>query len=224
MTRAAGYPHNFWRRVGEFLFPAHCIRCGVRGTAVCQNCKQRLHQSPSPIHGIIVALAYRDRFVRDLLWRLKYKGEQHIAEILAEILFPLIEERLIEFAEESPLSRETWIVIGAPSARARVTRRGYNHADLLALHIAGRFGEPCVFINNALYVARDISQQAKTGSRDERERNIRGAFATTSADVVRGSNIIVIDDITTTGATLRECERVLRMSGARRILLAAIAH
>ena len=224
MSNTPGYPHKIFKKIVELLFPVYCVRCATRGAIVCEKCLEHLHTSPSPVGGVLVALAYKDRFVRQALWRLKYKGEKHVAETLASVLFHHVRDRLFEIAEESPLSRDEWLIVGAPSPHERITKRGYNHAELLATSIAEKLGEGHIFESGILEVHKPIVQQAKTTSRAERERNVRGAFRVSEHISVRGKNIVVIDDITTTGATIHECEHTLRRAGAHRILLAAVAH
>jgi ComF family protein len=98
--------------------------------------------------------------------------------------------------------------------------RGYNQAELLAKNVSVAAGTP--FDTSVLKRKSSPSRQVVTRTRAERLRNQKGTFRVTSN--VEGKDIILIDDVTTTGSTLLEARRVLLDAGARSVIAITIAH
>jgi len=109
-------------------------------------------------------------------------------------------------------------VVPVPMHRAKVRRRGYNQAELLARALALRIGVPCE--TNLLTKTRDLDAQSKL-PRVERSENVRGAFL--ASPRVKSRRILLIDDVCTTGATIRACAGELVRAGAARVAAAVVA-
>ena len=108
-------------------------------------------------------------------------------------------------------------IVPVPMSRAKERRRGYNQAELLARALARRAGIGC-----ALLLARGEERETQsTLDREQRAANVRGAFV--AAPEVKGKSILVVDDICTTGETLRECAKEFRRAGAVRVAAVAVA-
>ncbi len=101
-------------------------------------------------------------------------------------------------------------VVPVPSPYSRMVRRGFSPAELIARHTAMRLGIPCLGL---LRVGKAPSPQ-KGLSAAERRKNVRGAF-TANADKTRDRKLLLVDDVTTTGSTLREAAQALSRAGAR---------
>jgi ComF family protein len=140
---------------------------------------------------------------------------------------------LFKYRKCAPLSRplarfaETALASSAPSGqtcavplhRARRRDRGFNQSRLLARDLAK--GRGMKVLGGVLVKARNVPPQAGLRAA-ERERNVVGAYAVRRPDRIRGRTLILVDDVTTTGATLRECARVLIRAGAKEVR--AITH
>jgi ComF family protein len=132
---------------------------------------------------------------------------------------------LARFAETA-LSSEPRLWEGAdflvpvPLHRARRRDRGFNQSRLLARDLAKSRGMKV--LAGALVKARNAPPQAGLRAAD-RERNVVGAYAVRRPEQVRGRTLILVDDVTTTGATLRECARVLTEAGAKEIRAITLA-
>ena len=105
------------------------------------------------------------------------------------------------------------MIVPVPLHRSRLRERGYNQAELLARAV-GRWIETPV---DAGLLARTAGagSQARSATREERQANVAGAFE--ARRDAQGRSIVVVDDVTTTGATLQACAAALRKAGVRRV-------
>ena len=110
----------------------------------------------------------------------------------------------------------TWV----PVSKKRRRRRGYDQAELLAKALAKRLEVPAV---SCLVKLRDNPAQSGIRDRDERKKNVSGVYAPNPAADIAGKSILLVDDVITTGATVEECSKVLRKSGASGVFCAAAA-
>jgi ComF family protein len=111
-------------------------------------------------------------------------------------------------------------IVPAPLHWGRRWNRGFNQADLLAREVSRRTGIP---VDRRLLRTRPTPPQAGL-SAAERRRNLQGAFAAAGEKAaIKGKNLIVIDDVMTTGATLEACARVLKRAGAAEVAALALA-
>ena len=120
------------------------------------------------------------------------------------------------------VQRETWdvdIVVPVPLSVARKTERGYNQAALLARPIALAF--EWSYQPKALQRTKETLSQVGL-SLPERYLNVSGAFIAESK-IVADRNVLLVDDVTTSGATLEECSRALRLAGSRRVVCVTLA-
>lgn len=104
-------------------------------------------------------------------------------------------------------------LVPVPLHAKRYKQRGYNQSELLAARLSELTGVP--MLANALRRVVDNVPQARTASIDERLANVEGIFKC-ETDLVAGKEIIIIDDVCTSGATLEACSEALRRAGARR--------
>jgi ComF family protein len=110
-------------------------------------------------------------------------------------------------------------ILPIPLHRARLARRGYNQALELARPIASLLG--LAVLPRALVRTRDTAPQTELDA-DARRRNLRGAF-TAEADAIAGRRVLLVDDVVTTGATVREAAATLIRAGAASVAVAAAA-
>jgi ComF family protein len=105
-------------------------------------------------------------------------------------------------------------LVPVPLHKNRERERGYNQSRLLAEQLTARCG---VLTAPGLLVRTRATAAQATLRPELRAPNVSGAFATSLAEAVRGKNILLIDDVATTGSTLRECTEVLRRSGCAHV-------
>jgi competence protein ComFC len=174
-------------------------------------------------HNILTCYDYRDPITKAAIWNLKYYRKRHLGTILGQLLYENLIEEISEiksFASGRPI-----LVIPTPLSRNRNKTRGYNQARILATHFCACETKEIFELRDDLVCKTiDTAPQARIQNRAERLRNIRGAFEVTKSEIVRGRTIIVIDDVTTTGATLTEIMKVLKEAGAKRVIGFSLAH
>jgi ComF family protein len=201
-------PRTFCQVCGDTLVelpPEHCPRCAepdCRGE--CGHCRRR----PPAFESATVPFLYGGALA-DAIHRFKYEDSPQLAGTLASLARPAL-GRQIAWSE---------VLVPVPLHPARLRRRGYDQALLLARALASGSGKPV----HARAVRRTRETAPQVGrDRDQRERNVAGAFVAV-AGLVAGRNVLLIDDVLTTGATADEAARALRAAGARAVRLAAIA-
>jgi competence protein ComFC len=212
----------------DVIFPAKCILCGKNGSDLCFDC---LSASPAAeresAKWIFPLYDYRHPAIKKSLWLLKYNGKKRLANVFAEIIYEKIIEELSELSVLQNFTEP--ILIPIPLTPKRYRERGFNQAELICreiVKISETQGETFFLANNILIKPKDTEHQARIRDRRERLKNLVGSFVVKNSEQakIKNRNIILIDDITTTGATLAEARKVLREAGARKVIAFTIAH
>ncbi len=172
------------------------------------------------IDGIYSAISYKG-IVKKLLYQFKYPP--YLADlkgILGKLLYEglIQQEAFIKFLEHDNV-----MITAVPLHKERERKRGYNQSELLAKGLALSLKKP--FVSKVLYRQKQTKPQFDL-KKEERAKNILGAFMISSKfkSILKGKSVILIDDITTTGATLRECTKILKKSGAAKVIGVTLAH
>ena len=135
-----------------------------------------------------------------------------MGEALGELVGSVVRQRCGLFGNE--------IVVPVPLAPRRRRQRGFNQCDSLAAGIASRAGvrfEPGCLSR----IGNPRSQT--TLDREKRRSNVAGTFVVSRPERLLGENVIIVDDIVTTGSTLAECVRVVKRAGAGNVMSVALA-
>ena len=205
-----------------------CSRCGERllkrplqeaeGAAVCGNC--RLSE---PVFEKATAYGSYDSGMRDLIHLLKYEQVRPAAGELGRMLAEVIAGLSGQFGQRSPL------VIPVPLHSSRLRRRGFNHSELIASAALTRIaeirrpGDPTPRLASGVLIRRRVTESQTGLTVAQRRTNVRGAFRVTDPAAVNGCDVLLVDDVYTTGTTVSECARVLRKAGASRVWVATVA-
>lgn len=208
----------------NILFPTRCIVCGRAGVDFCLDCLGNLGPAERECPKWIYPLYdYRQPSVKKAVWLLKYKGLRNFALIFAEALYGRIMEEVADLAIMENFTQP--IVIPVPLSRGRVRERGFNQSALIVKNLEkidnrqNFLGEYGVLIKPL-----DTVHQAHVENRTARLKNLKGTFSVKDPDKISGRNIILIDDVVTTGATLTEARKVLLGAGARKVIAFTFAH
>lgn len=181
-----------------------------------------INYSPSTHEKTLTLFDYGLPIVRQAIWELKYRGNKKVASMLAECLYDELVEELSE--RRTFENFDTPLLIPIPLSKKRLRERGFNQCELLAEILETLDHGNCFAVDrNLLIKTRDSESQTKN-NRTKRQENLRGCFSVAQPEKIAGRNIIILDDVTTTGATFEEARRTLLASGARKILCLAVAH
>jgi len=154
--------------------------------------------------------------LRELIHLLKYHQVRPAAGILGRMLAEAVEDLQPLFE-----SREI-LVVPVPLHSRKLRQRGFNQSELIARSALKK--QSAGLVLNAGVLRRCRETQSQIGlSRHQRRENIRGAFAVVKPDEVSGREILVVDDVFTTGTTVSECARILRRAGASKVYVATVA-
>lgn len=193
-----------WKACLDFVFPPHCVACGAGGAWFCEECHAKASAS-APITSHledslqVTSLTWHINPLRRVVHAIKYEGARVVAPLIAQLM-----------AEGySTLSNSAELVVPVPLHRSRIRRRGYNQAALLAEALGAKAG--LKVDTDLLERLRDTRSQVGL-SKAERHANVSGAFRVTKPLAVE--HILLVDDVCTSGATLRDCARALAEAGA----------
>lgn len=212
----------------DLVFPKYCVGCNKEGEWLCLNCHDQIIYVKSPVclycgrltpigqlctrcrarsflTGVIIAAHYEDGPLKEAIHTFKYDGVIDLKYDLGSILTEAIRARKI---------KKDFLVIPVPLHKSRRAERGYNQAELLADIISMEFAYP--ILKNKLIRTKQKPPQI-TLSKIERLNNLKGIFSWKGENQLKNKNIILVDDVFTTGSTLEECAKVLRLNGAKEI-------
>ncbi len=186
----------------NLLSPARCLACGAPGSDLCAACRRAL---PFLIaQGRVFAPVAYDGPARRLVAALKFRNHRRAADVMAAQIA----------ANAPPGLLADGVLVPAPAHPARVRRRGHDQALTLARALSRRTGLP---VRRALRRVGPLTTQTGA-SRAQRQHQVQV--------VARGpvpARCVLVDDVTTTGATLEACSRVLHQSGALQVRALAYA-
>ena len=233
----------------DLIFPKKCVGCGKFGEYFCEDCFKKIEFVDAPVcpvcqrqavggkthpgcsghyrlDGLAVACRYQDP-VKRAIKQVKYKWVYDIEKVFVD----LIAENLWRFNLPDNID-----IVPVPLHTRRKNWRGFNQAEILAKTLAQKFN-----VGYADFLVRQKETKTQVGlSRDERRKNVRGAFAIRGSPPkteakqsgveplkdyfgVEGKILILVDDVFTSGATMAECAKVLKGAGAKSVWGMAVA-
>ncbi|HSM23934.1 MAG TPA: ComF family protein [Anaerolineaceae bacterium] len=222
---------SFWKIV-DFIFPPTCVGCGYIGERMCMNCVKQIkeieldNQIEQNNFGLdplnenvrilsdqslkkLYSFAYYNPPISSAIKKLKYDRDIGISEILANFLFELYNKNKMDID----------MVIPVPLNKKRIKERGFNQSLLIAIPFSLMIKKQI----NKQALRRSKETQSQVGlNRHERFLNVSDAF-TAEPTEVEGKNILLLDDVTTTGATLEACAIALKSAGANDIVALTVA-
>jgi len=208
----------------NLLFPQWCVGCGKEGDFICYSCRRSLPRIMPPLcprcgrpqaSGILcpgcvgwqaeidgIRSPFRfDGVMRQAIYQLKYRNLRALVVPLAKLLH--------DYLGTNPVPGEA--VVPVPLHQKRLRERGYNQSSLLARELGKLINLPIV--DNCLIRLRHAPPQARTSTVDERRSNVAGAF-TCRDQRLQDKQVLLVDDVSTSGATLDACARALKAAGA----------
>ena len=199
------------------VYPFSCEVCEAKigpdaqYKGLCNSCLCKIRLINQPIFlaysniKVIAACAY-EGIMKECVHLFKYKASLNLAEPLANLMLDCFNMNIG--------GKNIDAIIPVPLHRQRLRERGFNQAHALAKRLAKYTGIEL----RANAVARTKPTKSQTGlSKTKRFTNLRGAFKITKGNLIKGRNILLIDDVFTTGSTIAECARPLLKAGAKSV-------
>ncbi|HUQ84894.1 MAG TPA: ComF family protein [Candidatus Limnocylindrales bacterium] len=225
----------------DFIFPKRCVNCRKIGTYICPNCFTYISfnetgtcivcQRPSigglthPIcrgkytpDGVFSSLVYIG-VVKKLVYKFKYNPN---LTDLKSTLLDLFHEGIIQKEAFYKLLDQESVLVPIPLSRSRMRKRGYNQAMILAKGIGEKWD---ISVIDCLERTRDTKTQVGL-SKEEREKNIKGAFRIKPvfAKASWGKQVFLVDDVVTSGSTIKEASKILKKAGVEKVYGLTLAH
>jgi ComF family protein len=207
----------FWSRIVDLIFPLECLACGREGAYCCGACLSRIRIEEKPVaHGrlpfakVFAAAAYADPLVRRPIADWKLEGLICARDAVEGLVWRW-------HARSGRGLPEGLLAVPVPLHASKLRERGFDQAAEIARWLARLHG--CK-MRQALIRIRRTTPQTES---EDRAANVGKAFAVPDPETVRGRDILLVDDVWTTGSTMGACARTLRAAGARKIYGFAVA-
>ena len=229
---------NVKELVLDILFPPLCLSCQnilpkqsdkticgeclskiqIHTTLFCPICRLRLADNKKVCHKetkylLAAATNYNNEVVKNLIHYFKYKSWSKLQKPLGDIL--------LRYLQILNLQLENYLIIPIPLSRDRQKERGFNQSLLLAKLVADNY--QCGLIDNALKRIKNTKIQAELKDFEDRRQNVENCFSIDRPELIKDKNIILVDDVYTSGATINEAAKILRAHGARKIIALVVA-
>jgi len=228
----------------DCVFPKYCLGCGcflesATKTYLCQSCQNKIiinseffcpiclkrladstfkkcqhSNKKSSLDFLGFATSYENPVIKDLIHKYKYAFAKEIRWTLAQTLIFYLNK-----AFEDDFSR--YALVAIPLHRRRFNWRGFNQSEEVAKILSVHFRMP--ILNNCLFRAKQTDSQAGLKDFQKRKLNLENAFALKNQELLKNKNIVLLDDVYTSGATLEEAAKAVKSAGAKRIIGLVIA-
>ncbi|MEK7195936.1 MAG: ComF family protein [Patescibacteria group bacterium] len=217
-----------WAFALDIFFPPLCLNCqnyleeNEKPDLVCRECLEKIELNkilfhPNNISGINFSLAaaasYNDKTVKELIHHLKYNGLTGATKPLGEFI--------LKYLTDINLNRADWILVPIPLHSSKYRKRGFNQAELIIEEVNKKLR--LQIITKALKRVRETDPQI-TFSGTKREENVKNCFGPgEEINLVRDKKVILVDDVYTSGATMKEAIKVLRRNGVKEVMGLVVA-
>lgn len=230
--------------ISSVIFPPRCLGCSEilhpeDNRIFCPDCQTKINvihgeiclicgtpfpDSPAPSHLCGDCLEAKPSFscaravfgyesvILEAIHRFKYKRDLSVGETLADVM--------ADFSFPDVNVSDYTMILPVPLHVKRLRERGFNQSLILAKAIGRKHKIP---VNFSLLKRHQFTESQTGMNRKERSENIKGAFAVTDAEKIAGQNIILVDDVFTTGATANECAKTLLKAKARKVTVLTLA-
>ena len=206
----------------NLFYPLHCLGCGRHVEALsefnlCDQCICSIKPNAMPPFELESSsvMAYSaclyEGALKEFIHSFKYKGKTTLTGIFAKLM--------IDYIKENPEIAGIDIITAVPLHKSRLRKREFNQSSLLADKIAVEFG---IRVKDTLEKTGKTKYQNEL-PKAERLINLKGAFKVCVNEDIKGKDVLLIDDVMTTGATLDECALTLISGGANRVICFTLA-
>ena len=196
----------------DLFFPRKCVGCSVDGAWICEKC--RVVGAVWSEDGVVALYSLEEKVIREAMHTLKYNGVFEIADVLVDMT--------AKWARIEDLFPVGAVLVPVPTSVKRERERGYNQAGLLADAFGKWAGLEVV---SDVLVKRNVKTQVGKNA-EEREASLAGAFQVVPGEmleVLKRKPVVLIDDVYTTGSTVRAVRRVLVEAGVSDVRVVVVA-
>ena len=222
----------------DLLFPKFCLGCGFLGAYICLNCQKKLNYiksdfclycGKSSLYGFthpgcrrdfgldgFMSIFYYNNLLKKIIKSIKYRLA---VEVWWELCLVIGPDKLEKIGFYKKNTNRKFFLQPVPLHPGRLAARGFNQAKIISQFFNQFLQIP---MGDILLRKKDTFSQAQLKNNQDRYKNIRGAFAI-SSPAVADKNFILIDDVVTTGSTLKEAARTLKRADAGRVYAITLA-
>lgn len=213
---------NFFEKVLSFIFEAECEFCKEPcKNYICSHCMQKLldgknktpqieyHKNNSVEHCYLFGY---EGMIREKILQYKFYNRPYLAHMFFE--FFVKNEKVCGFLKKYD------IIIAVPMSKKKIAQRGYNQSELIAKKLAKQYN--ILFLKQVLIKNKENKVQSSL-SKKERFENVKNVYKVQNEQKIKEKNILLFDDIYTTGATSLECVKALKQAGATKVGILTIA-
>ena len=193
----------------DIIYPPKntCIICENEFAGICPICEGKIQRVKDDDE--ILSYGYYSGVLKKIVLEFKYKKNFIAGNVLVEFLYEVIDKKNIKIDA----------IVFIPSSKKALKERGFNQCEYLAKEISKKLR---VNLYKDIIKVKNTKEQ-KLLSKEDRYKNIKDAFALKSEKNIKNKHLLLIDDVITTGATLYECEKLLKKSGASSIKILTVA-
>ncbi len=207
----------FW----DIFFPRHCIMCGQSGVLLCTPCLHKLpHAEKNPSYCSSL-YNYKSPTVKKIILYLKKNKSKELTTIIGKPLSDVCKDISSEYATIHQTQKT--ILVPIPISRTRLLERGFNQSKLIAESLLPYVSKSDYTLQELLQRTSHRKKQSTITSRQDRLKNMKNVFVAKKI-LPKEPLYIIIDDVTSTGATIQEAKRALQKAGARHIAAVTVAH
>lgn len=210
----------FFKKINYVYFKT----CGICGKTIfsnsytCVNClsilkyyKERIILNPNNFCDFILNMYEYKGIIKNQMWKFKFRDAKYIGKTFAELMSFKIEKLDLDFD----------IIIPVPISLKRYLERGYNQSYEVSKHIGKLLNKK--FFKNVLIKTKNNKRQSDLNI-IERQKNVIGVYSVMCPEKIKDKKILLVDDIYTTGATINECARILKLCGVKKVIVVTIAY
>jgi Predicted amidophosphoribosyltransferases len=211
----------FFDKILDVIFPNVCGICDeICSLSICNKCRKEIdkfrrnkikHYKDKSYELHIFIFKY-DGVIRDRLLKYKFNGKSY--------LYKMFSNSILENKKICDIIKQNDGIISVPIHKKRLFERGYNQSELISKEISKRLG--IEDFSECLIKNRNTKSQSEL-SKSERKTNIIGVYSVIDNNNLYNRDIVLVDDIYTTGSTVQECSKILKQNGVKKITILTIA-
>lgn len=208
----------------DFIFPKSEGLLQIESMTASELVKNISPSTHEARNDLLVVFDYKDKTIKEIVWEIKYKGNRNIAQKCALIIYDILRAELSERALYENFVFP--LLIPMPTSPKRRRDRGYNQTEIVCEEIIKLDTDNLLSYDPHLLLKSTFTEsQARThATKRERMSNLLNYMEVANIEKIKGRCIILLDDVTTSGATFDEAKRALSSAHARKVLCVALAH